>query len=820
MNFNQWLLLNENVETNFNDWLETLIQYAKPSDWNIVADSFYAFPRHNNSSPGVHDYLRELVGKDRKQWTGHHRDLIRSSTFIKENVKSVIKTVLKEKNLENFNWFSFSIGYLGAKNNYFKEDLELAIDVTKQRIDNRELPKTEIGAKGWLRIGYEAKDKVQEYLQSQQQVSNRQLEKMKKSGMSLGENENLIKLAVGEGNIKIYHLPALKSVDNVKERHLLLCKYGKGTDWCTAQPSWDAHTGYTGDTIYIIHIDDKPAYQFVSCTDGRNKQFMDTRDQYVDELNGDVYDALIANLNDQFKCYRIKRKTSLKDLLELDSKKREIIYNAISKDDFLELIKLANAEQKNKILKDDKSNYLKFTNFFDQLNLTLVTTKITNVKELIENLSGRSFKIKDMPLINFSRDEIENFINKNVSLIVWKYYRELRFATHPHLVGNNLLEIFGKENVQKEYPALKIIKPEHYFKDTWNPDETGKKPRVSDSSILPVNTEGNAPSIERILSSHALYDGDKKLSTIEAIEKVGAENLNFQNKHTSFMRRILFMSKDFDEILNYFKEKNLIEKVEEFVNNMNEIDVDHITEYYFENDFTVRTLDEFRKQDFYKVLKYLHETADLNNLMRKRGINGIIDDYYNYSNDSEPKPTNGVFEQGVFEIVGEKNFKISWYNDFKIAKRLIFSNKTDSKLFDYLKNKETVAKDPRNNSYHRDNWDWFFEGTNKGDPHTLELLDFVVEKMPDNDNLTYAFLIHGNLDKELIDKHEAFTKRILEKYGKGVGTVDENGVFTYNPETRHATIMIDQENLKYAWKKYLGITIKDFNDKDKRLLKL
>jgi hypothetical protein len=312
MNFYEWLLFNENVETNFNDWLETLIQYAKTSDWEIIEDSFYAYPRHNNSSPGVYDYLRELVGKDRKQWTGHHHDLIRSSTFIKENIKNIIKTVLKEKNLENFNWFSFSIGYLGAKNNYFKEDLELAINVAKQRIDSGELPKTEIGTKGWLRVGYESKDKVQEYLQSQQQVSNRQLEKMKKSGMSLDENENLIKLVVQADNIKIYHLPALKSVDNIKERHLLLCKYGKGTAWCTAQPSWDAHTHYTGNNIYIIHVDDKPKYQFVGCKDvDHNRQFMNKKDEVVEELEDDVYDALAANLSDQFSCYNMARKASL-----------------------------------------------------------------------------------------------------------------------------------------------------------------------------------------------------------------------------------------------------------------------------------------------------------------------------------------------------------------------------------------------------------------------------------------------------------------------------------------------------------------------------
>ena len=811
MNFYQWLLLNENVETNFDKWLETLFQYTKK---NTDAEKVLM------KIPGV-PARSDLIGVDPKNWEAGGREQLGYIIDIRSAV--IIKTVLKEKNIENFNWFSFSIGYYSAKPGFFKEDLELAIDVTKQRIDSRELPKTEIGTKGWLIIGYEAKDKVQEYLQSHRQVSNRQLEKMKKSGMSLGENENLIKMVVNEDHIKIYHLPSLKSSDHVKERHLLLCKYGKGTDWCTAQPSWDAHTGYTGDTIYIVHIDDKPAYQFVSCTDGRNQQFMDARDQSVDYLNGDVYDALAANLNDQFKCYRIKRKAGLKDLLEPDSKKRETIYSTLSSKDFFELINLANTEQKNKILKDDKSNYLKFTNFFDKLNEILTITRITNLSELVENLSRQSFKLTSiheqfLSSINYSNDEIENFVNKNVSLIVWRYYRDLHHINSGGVreAGNNLLQIFGKENVEKEYPALKIIKPKDYFKNTWSPDETGKKPRVNDS------TEGNAPSIERILSSHVLYDGDKIISRIEAMEKVGVENLNFENTHKSFMRRILFENKDFDEILNYFKEKNLIKKVEEFVADMNEIDVNHITERYFEDGFTATSLNEFRKQDFYKVLKYLNETGikrgyGLGNLMNRRGIDGIINDYDNYSR--YPEPSDGVLEQGIFEIVGEENFKISWINDFKIAKKLIFNNKTDSKLFNFIKNKETVAKDPRNNSYHKDNWEWLFNDINEGDPHTLELLSFLIEKMPDNDNLTYAFLIHGNLDKRFIDKHEEFTKRILEKYGKGLGSVDANGVFEYNPETKHSTFIIDQENIKYAWKKYLGITIKDFKDKQDKSTK-
>jgi ankyrin repeat protein len=60
-----------------------------------------------------------------------------------------------------------------------------------------------------------------------------------------------------------------------------LCKYGKDTNWCTASASGTFHAIYADRNIYIVHIDDKPAYQFMDCSEGDT----DNRCQFHDAKN-------------------------------------------------------------------------------------------------------------------------------------------------------------------------------------------------------------------------------------------------------------------------------------------------------------------------------------------------------------------------------------------------------------------------------------------------------------------------------------------------------------------------------------------------------
>lgn len=331
--FSEWLSLNENVEENFYKWLETLLVYAKKP---IEVQTLVSFIYHQASAHHVRvDIASKIVseiGKDSlKDLFLNQKDLIEDTLkyTIKPRVVNIIKSVLKEKNAENYNWFAFSIGYLCAKPDYQKEDLEKAIEVTKRKIDSRELLKTEIGEKGWFVIGFQkAPEYIEQAIQDEREISNRQQKRMKKKGETFGEDENFIKLIINETtddlNIKIYYLPALKFMGDLSDpvnsklasdRHAILCKYGKDTQWCTAQPSWDAHKTYIKNNIYIIHHNDKATYQFVDCRDSNNTQFMDKDDRYVEELSSETFDILKENLKEQTACYKMSRRFSMSEFL-------------------------------------------------------------------------------------------------------------------------------------------------------------------------------------------------------------------------------------------------------------------------------------------------------------------------------------------------------------------------------------------------------------------------------------------------------------------------------------------------------------------------
>jgi hypothetical protein len=340
-NFKFWLLLNENIEENFDEWLELLYKYTKKG---TEAESI------------LRSYARgfsKLIGEDPESWQDSEKEQLKN--IIEPIKKEYIKQCLKEKNLENFNWFSFSIGYLIAKPDFLLEDIELAIDVTKRRIDSRDLLKTEIGHKGWLVIGYESLEKTNDYLAQQQELSNRQLEKMRKKGESLSkEDEKYIRLLFEEGDIKIYFLPAIVNDEkNLKARHVILCKYGKGAKWCTANPTGSYHSYYSNNNIYIIYKNNLAVYQFIDCRDKDNHlQFMDINNISAKEVEGDIYDILNTNFIDKINCYNIKRMYSLEDFLSLSEEEKTKALSKISSNNIVKLIDQSNQDQTFLILRN------------------------------------------------------------------------------------------------------------------------------------------------------------------------------------------------------------------------------------------------------------------------------------------------------------------------------------------------------------------------------------------------------------------------------------------------------------------------------------
>jgi hypothetical protein len=332
-------LLSENIESNFSIWFDTLTKYAKNYDERLFLTKYHPFAINLVNQQNA-EYLLSLQRTEKL-------------TELKNNfseIKSIIVKVLKEQNLENLNWFSFCLGYRSVKK-FRKEDLEMAIEVTKKAIDSGELPKSEIGSKGWFAIGKEAKDRITKYLEKQDELSNREIERRKKQGVA-DFDKDLVKLIIQDDEvwqfpIKIYYLPRLKkgfgngtydepdddddddyytappiwiknNKQKISKRHQILCKLGKSTKWCTAQPSWDAHEDYITDDIYIVHENDQPMYQFVSCINSNpnSRQFMDVDDETVNSLMSPIFNLLNKHLKDQIGCYNLKQFLSSVEELE------------------------------------------------------------------------------------------------------------------------------------------------------------------------------------------------------------------------------------------------------------------------------------------------------------------------------------------------------------------------------------------------------------------------------------------------------------------------------------------------------------------------
>jgi hypothetical protein len=344
----------------------------------------------------------------------------------------VIINVLKEQNLENFNWFSFCIGYYAVKPAFRKEDLEMAITATKKAVDSGELPKAEIGVKGWFKIGFEAPERVRKYLAGQNQLSNREALKRKKLGQAELDRK-FVQLIASEKEYKIYYLPknAIAYADNelnaniedIKQRHQILCKLGKDTEWCTAQPSWDAHESYINDDIYIIHqiinMDEIPIYQFTDCGNP-NEQFMDNENNDVEYLPGKVFNILKIHLPEIISCYGLKKELEgvedflnreLKDLDGIKIKEMDKLLLSLFKKKDINKIK----DVMNKLIEyiDNKINFIKWSS--RAMRLTPSYTKILNftyiiVKEIAQ-LSRESGIVFNMPQAEKLKDLLKTMVD-------------------------------------------------------------------------------------------------------------------------------------------------------------------------------------------------------------------------------------------------------------------------------------------------------------------------------------------------------------------------------------------------------------------------
>jgi len=464
MNFKFWINLNENITQNWDLWCDTLEKYSKnnPAETGILNQIkdmfFYVYPGLTDAEDSS---LKMIIGN--------------GSAFDARLKYIIIKRVLEAKNIENYNWFSFSIGCLVSYQGHMRqEDLESAIDETKRRIDSRELPKSEIGAKGWLVIGSESKQHVDASIERSQRVSNREKERMRKEGRTLNENPNLVRIVAEEGDFTLYMCPKLErstkdqtaysfdlnepkfSKDLVDERHGILCKYGKGGKFCTADATGTFHKMYVENDIYIFHIKDKVKYQFVSCLNSRNRQFMTVDNIPPENIDSEEYKFLIKHA--PIECYDLKVDISgYEDIIDIIK---------LGKKDEIYKISLSNIE---KCLVDafSKKN-LDDIDLFVNTGLLisrreLRSTRKFDLNQLIEKLEDNddfSQKIIKNLITKIIIDKTNSFLIKRENLAGLLKVCDLQNLKRFILLGDNLrsilstkdyVDLLNKHNDNQEY---------------------------------------------------------------------------------------------------------------------------------------------------------------------------------------------------------------------------------------------------------------------------------------------------------------------------------------------------------------------------------
>lgn len=551
-NFKNWLKFNENVEANWQNWLETVFKYSKPNENQIIV-------------------------------------LVKLGLQAGNKNKNIIEQVLKEKNLENFNWFSFCVGHLARSYNkmYRKEDLELAIDVTKKRIDSGDLPKSEIGNKGWLTIGFESIENVEKYIADSQKISKRQERKLRKKGDTLAEDEDLIKLIAQEGPYKLYLAPKIQyekqsvhplytdfetsemiepSKEKIEARKRVLCKYGKGTKWCTAIPDGTYHEYYLHNNIYIFYENNEPIYQFVDCSDnGDNHQFMDDEDRPVTELYSGVFAFLEKYASNSIKCYDQKvmfvshNPEGSTGLDFLDPNVSDSLKSKISGSSLAQILNELVGLGPDKKTKPEKLK--KIESILDRISLEFISK---DAYVLASKLSPVLLKSK----------VIFKLLQNNIKLISDYYISKLisnSIKGETRMQSSDLLELISKERLKK----LKSTYIFNIIQESPNPKETIRDlgpeivDKIKEEPELIVNWLIHTNDIKDVMESL----GDEILSylSIEEISRVLInDHSNFKNSMETieyFINKFKSLGKSFSHggISKMFLNKNKELPADEYV---------------------------------------------------------------------------------------------------------------------------------------------------------------------------------------------------------------------------------------------------------------
>jgi hypothetical protein len=418
MQFKEWLLFVESIEINFDQFIEDLKTHARPDEAELKRQK------------------------------------------IDDNKKKFIIDALKKKNQENKQYLKYLLGFSTTPASQHSEDYDRAIDTLNWFIQTNKLPKKQIEADGWFNTGKKANELMSQKNAILNVVSKSQEKRDRKLGISAD-----LPLVAQSGNIKILLSKKVMSKDELKKlseqdlikhpdiiaRHKFLCRYGKGTDWCTASPDGDYHAQYGDRDIYVVQIDDKPAYQFMGCT----KSDTDDRCQFHDEKNEtaknipiELAELIMKNLPDIGKFYPvvysnfIKNQNDILNIFEIDSMEKlthnnvdYLLFHATNKE---EMAKILGSENINKLTHNNVEILLHHAKNKEEMAKILGSENISklsnnNVRNLLDNAENKDEMVKILGSENISK-----LTGDNVSYL-------LQYATNKE----EMAKLLGSENTNK-----------------------------------------------------------------------------------------------------------------------------------------------------------------------------------------------------------------------------------------------------------------------------------------------------------------------------------------------------------------------------------
>ena len=493
MQFKEWLILSESIEINFDQFIEDLKTHARPDE----------------------DELKRQK--------------------IDDNKKKFIIDALKKKNQENKQYLKYLLGFSTTPASQHSEDYDRAIDTLIWFIQTNKLPKRQIEADGWFNTGKKANELMSQKNAILNVVSKSQEKRDKKAGISAD-----LPLVAQSGNIKIFLSKKVMSKDELKKlskedlikhpdivaRHKFLCRYGKETNWCTASPDGDYHAQYGGRDIYIVQIDDKPAYQFMECTKydtDKQCQFHDEKNKKAKYIPIELAELIIKNLPDIGKFYPvvysnfIKNQNDILNIFEIDSMEKltdENVFSLLSyESNKEEMAKILGAKNISKLTDENVSDLLLHATNKDEMVNIIFQYK----KELTDS------NVHILLAIGSNKEKIAKFILKNKkeltgSNVLYLLY----FATNK----KEMAELLGAENINKLTNVSDLL---HHAK---NKDEMAEILGAENISKL---TDENVFSL---LSSASNKEEMAKILGAENISKLTDDNVYYLLHHAENKKEI------------------------------------------------------------------------------------------------------------------------------------------------------------------------------------------------------------------------------------------------------------------------------------------